>query len=67
MPRKIRQLIAELEQAGFEHVSTKGSHRKFRHATGTTVILSGQTGADACHYQEKDIQRAIASIKETNP
>jgi len=67
VPRKLRQLIADLELAGFAHVSTKGSHRKFRHATGATVILSGQTGADAHHYQEKDIKRAIASIKEPNP
>jgi predicted RNA binding protein YcfA (HicA-like mRNA interferase family) len=67
VPRKLRQLIAELEQAGFAHVSTKGSHRKYRHATGATVILSGQTGADACHYQEKDLKRAIASIKDTSP
>ena len=65
MPRKIRQLIAELERAGFATVPAKGSHRKFRHATGITVILSGQPGADAHHYQEKDVQRAIAVTRET--
>jgi predicted RNA binding protein YcfA (HicA-like mRNA interferase family) len=65
MPRKIRQLVADLENAGFEHVSTKGSHRKFRHSTGITIILSGQSGADALHYQEKDLKRAIAATKAT--
>ncbi len=65
MPRKLRQLIADLQQAGFVHVGTTGSHRKFRHAGGTTVILSGQTGADAHHYQEKDVKAAIAATKET--
>jgi predicted RNA binding protein YcfA (HicA-like mRNA interferase family) len=65
MPRKIRQLIAELERVGFAAIPTKSSHRKFRHATGITVILSGQPGADAHHYQEKDVQRAIAVTRET--
>jgi predicted RNA binding protein YcfA (HicA-like mRNA interferase family) len=64
MPRKIRQLIAVLERAGFMRVATQISHRKFRHATGTTVIISGQSGADAHRYQEKDLQRAIFATKE---
>jgi len=64
MPRKIRQLIAELEDAGFVHTSTHGSHRKFRHAGGTTMILSGRSGGDAYHYQERDVRRAIAASKD---
>jgi len=67
MPRKIRQLITDLERAGFFRVPTQSSHRKYRHASGTTVILSGQAGADAHHYQEKDVQRAIAATKEPSP
>ncbi|HWZ94736.1 MAG TPA: type II toxin-antitoxin system HicA family toxin [Opitutaceae bacterium] len=67
MPRKLRQLVADLERAGFAKVTTKGSHRKYRHANGTTVILSGQSGADAHHYQEKDVQRAITTTQETKP
>jgi len=65
MPRKIRQLIADLERAGFSKVSTKSSHRKYKHATGTTVILAGQSGADAHHYQEKDVKLAIAAVQES--
>jgi predicted RNA binding protein YcfA (HicA-like mRNA interferase family) len=64
VPRKIRQLISDLENAGFTHTSTSGSHRKFRHLVGTTVILSGQSGSDAHHYQEKDVRRAIAAAQE---
>jgi predicted RNA binding protein YcfA (HicA-like mRNA interferase family) len=66
VPRKIRQLVCDLEHAGFTHTSTSGSHRKYRHSIGTTVILSGQSGADAHHYQEKDVRRAIAATKEGN-
>jgi predicted RNA binding protein YcfA (HicA-like mRNA interferase family) len=68
VPRKIRELIADLENVGFLRVPTKSSHRKYRHAGGTTVILSGQTGADAHHYQEKEVRRAIAAVQtSTNP
>jgi predicted RNA binding protein YcfA (HicA-like mRNA interferase family) len=39
MPRKIRQLIADLEGAGFTPVSGgKGSHCKFRHPQIRTAI-----------------------------
>ena len=64
MPRKIRQLITELGEAKFVLTSTHGSHRKFRHASGITVILSGSSGADAYRYQEKDVRRAIVATKE---
>lgn len=64
MPRKIRQLIADLAGAGFVHCSTNGSHRKYKHTKGITVILSGRSGADAHHYQEKDARMAIAATKE---
>lgn len=66
MPRKIRQLISDLERAGFSDCGGKGSHRRFRHANGTTVILSGKTGDDAHHYQEKDVKAALSTIKEKN-
>ena len=61
MPRKIRQLVADLEQAGFALVEGgKGSHRKFRHPRfAGSVILSGKAGADAHRYQEKQVSNAI--------
>ena len=61
MPRKIRQLIADLEAAGFVLTpGGKGTHRKFRHARFPgSVILSGKDGEDARHYQEKQVRNAI--------
>ena len=61
MPRKIRQLITDLESAGFAAVEGgKGSHRKFRHPRfAGSVILSGKAGDDAQHYQEKQVRHAI--------
>ncbi|MCO5052513.1 MAG: type II toxin-antitoxin system HicA family toxin [Verrucomicrobiae bacterium] len=66
MPRKIRQLVADLEQAGFMLVpGGKGSHRKFRHAKFPgAVILSGQGGDDAQHYQEKQVRNAIRKASQ---
>ena len=64
MPRKIRQLISDLEAAGFTLVSGgKGSHRKFRHLRFSgSVILSGGDQEDAHHYQEKQVRNAICEL-----
>jgi predicted RNA binding protein YcfA (HicA-like mRNA interferase family) len=59
MPRKIRQLIADLERAGFVNRGGKGSHRNFRHPKGMWLTISGQTGEDAQPYQEKQVRRKI--------
>jgi predicted RNA binding protein YcfA (HicA-like mRNA interferase family) len=61
MPRQIRQLIADLENAGFSQAAGgKGSHRKFRHSRfAGSVILSGKDREDAHHYQEKQVRNAI--------
>ena len=59
MPRKLRELIADLEKAGFVNRGGKGSHRNFTHPSGLRVTLSGQGGADAHHYQEKEVRRKI--------
>ena len=63
MPRKIRQLVADLEASGFALApGGKGSHRKFRHPQfAGAVILSGNDGEDAQHYQEKQVRNAIRS------
>lgn len=50
MPRKIRQLVKELLDAGFELMKRegKGSHRKLTHANYRGVVtLSGKDGEDA--------------------
>ena len=64
MPPKVRELIADLERAGFIMDSGKGSHRKFMHSKVTdTVVVSGKTGDDAKPYQIRQIKRAIEESK----
>jgi predicted RNA binding protein YcfA (HicA-like mRNA interferase family) len=60
MPKKIRELIKQLEQAGFVNRGGKGSHRNFTHPNVTKpIVISGQTSDDAHHYQEKAVKAAI--------
>ena len=65
MPKKIRQLIRELEQAGFINRGGKGSHRNYVHPNvGKSVVISGQLSDDAKHYQEKAVNIAIEDAKK---
>ncbi len=65
MPRKIRELIRDLERAGFSFEPGKGSHRKFRHPlTADVVIVSGQLGGDARPYQEREIREALSNLEK---
>jgi predicted RNA binding protein YcfA (HicA-like mRNA interferase family) len=65
MPRKIRELIADLESAGFVSRGGKGSHRNFVHPSVTKpVTLSGKLGDDAKHYQERAVAAAIKESKK---
>lgn len=60
MPKKIRELIIELEHAGFINRGGKGSHRNFVHPSLLkSVVISGQLGDDAKKYQEKAVSAAI--------
>lgn len=60
MPRKIRELIRDLEQAGFVDRGGKGGHRNFMHPkVSRPVTISGNPGDDARKYQEAAIKRAI--------
>lgn len=63
MSRKVRQLIADLEKAGFVNRGGKGSHRNFTHSKGLRVTISGGLGDDAKHYQERDVRRALEMAK----
>ena len=61
MPRKVRELIAELERYGFVNRGGKGSHRNFTHpSVARPVTISGEGGDDARKYQEKAVRTAIA-------
>jgi predicted RNA binding protein YcfA (HicA-like mRNA interferase family) len=63
MPRKIRELIGDLQMAGFADRGGKGSHRNFAHKSGIVITLSGNPGDDAKPYQEKAIRQKIAETK----
>ena len=61
MARKVRELIAELENYGFVNRGGKGSHRNFTHPrVARPVTISGNPGDDAKKYQEKAVIGAIA-------
>jgi len=64
MPRKIRQLISDLEKAGFINRGGKGSHRNYLHPTGVRATISGHPGDDAHHYQEKLVRQRIEESKK---
>ncbi len=60
MPRKIRELIRDLEAAGFVNRGGRGDHRNFVHPKVTKpVTISGKLGDDAKHYQEKAVKAAL--------
>ena len=63
MPRKIRELIAELERAGFINKGGKGSHRNYAHQKGMTISISGQLGDDVKFYQEREVKQKIKESK----
>ena len=63
MPRKIRQLIKDIENAGFVNRGGKGSHRNYLHENGVALTISGMLGDDAKPYQEKLIKQKIEEVK----
>ena len=64
MPRKIRELIRDLEQAGFAKRGGKGSHRNYEYPKGMRVTVSGQLGDDAKPYQEREVKRVIEELRQ---
>ena len=60
MPQKVRELISELEQAGFLNRGGKGSHRNFVHPrVSRPITVSGALGSDAMQYQVRAVKLAI--------
>jgi predicted RNA binding protein YcfA (HicA-like mRNA interferase family) len=67
LPRKIRELKADLQQAGFvlRRGQGKGSHTRWKHPlVQDPVTLSGSDGDDAHIYQERSVQAAISEARE---
>jgi hypothetical protein len=65
VPRKGRQLKADLRRAGFELERQKGSHETWQHTRypGITVNLALGDGDDARYYQEDDVRNAISRVR----
>jgi len=58
--RKVRDLIRDLQRAGFIDRGGTGSHRNFVHPkVRKPITISGNAGDDALHYQEKAVRMAI--------
>jgi predicted RNA binding protein YcfA (HicA-like mRNA interferase family) len=64
VPPKIRELIADLQAAGFVDRGGRGSHRNFVHPkVSKPVTISGALGDDAKQYQVRAVQLAIEESK----
>ena len=66
MPRKIREFVQELKNAGFYEIRVggKGAHREFTHVRyAGAVTLSGQSGDDAKLYQEQHVKQAVERVR----
>jgi predicted RNA binding protein YcfA (HicA-like mRNA interferase family) len=65
VPPKIRELIADLERAGFVDRSGKGSHRNFVHPkVARPVTVSGNPGDGAKQYQIRAVRLAIEESRK---
>ena len=65
MPRKVRELMAELKRAGFVNRGGKGSHRNFSHPCGIRITLTGHGGDDVKKYQEQAVIQAIEKAERS--
>jgi len=71
MRKRIRDIIAQLERAGFVLVRTRGDHRiyEYRNATDHRLIaeatISGPTTANARPYLIAQVRRAIEAAGGT--
>jgi predicted RNA binding protein YcfA (HicA-like mRNA interferase family) len=70
MPRKIRQLKADLRREGFslDPERGKGSHTVWTHPDFPGIVtVVGRDGDDAQHYQEKEVRNAISAVRQRKP
>ena len=59
----IRELVAQLQRAGFIDRGGKGSHRNFVHPRlSRPITISGRLSDDAKQYQVRAVRSAIAEV-----
>ena len=66
VPRKIRELKADLQKAGFRLRPGKGSHTVWKHPLlpNERVSLAGNDGDDAERYQEREVRIALEKLRD---
>ena len=66
MPRKLRELKADLRRVGFSEQPGKGSHTGWRHSLLLDKLtLSGADGEDAKPYQERLVGTFLMRLRRT--
>ncbi|MEB3211628.1 MAG: type II toxin-antitoxin system HicA family toxin [Leptolyngbyaceae bacterium] len=66
MPRKIRELKAQIKREGFVYLPKrgKGSHERWKHPSiGKTLTISGKDGDDVPPYLEKQLATLLAELE----
>jgi predicted RNA binding protein YcfA (HicA-like mRNA interferase family) len=64
VPPKVKDLVAELQRAGFVDRGGKGSHRNFVHPNvARPITISGHLTDDAKHYQIRAVRLALKELK----
>jgi predicted RNA binding protein YcfA (HicA-like mRNA interferase family) len=67
MPRKIRELKAQIAREGFIYLPKrgKGSHERWQHPLlGKTLTIPGKDGDDVPLYLEKQLARLLTELAE---
>lgn len=69
MPRKVREIKADLMALGFTDRGGKGSHTNWKHPAlpNVRVTVSGKDGDDTQPYSEIDLRKArmaLAALKK---
>lgn len=67
MPRKIRELKAQIARARFVYLSKrgKGSHERWRHPLlRKTLTIPGKDGDDVPPYLEKQLTQLLTQLED---
>lgn len=67
MPRKIRELKAEIARKGFVYLPKrgKGSHERWKHPLlRKTLTIPGKDGDDVPPYLEKQLAKLLTELEE---
>ncbi len=66
MPRKIRELKAQIAREGFIYLPKrgKGSHERWRHPLLTKILtITGNDGDDVPLYLEKQLEKLLVELE----